>query len=78
MACACKVDKHITKIERQYGTNILPTKKTDISGEIKKFFNKTLIGLICLPFMPIIFLFVLLRGFFTKKPISIDKFIKKH
>ena len=60
MSCACKVNRHINKIEERYGTNIRPAKKTDSSGSIKTFFKKSLIGLIC----------------FTKKAISIDKLVK--
>ena len=51
-------------------------KKTDISGSIKTFFKKSLIGLICLPFIPVFFLYVLIRNCFTKKAISIDKLVK--
>jgi hypothetical protein len=76
MSCACKVGRHINKIEERYGTNVRPAKKTDISGEIKTFFKKTLIGLICLPFIPVIFLYVLIRNCFTNKAISIDKLFK--
>lgn len=76
MSCACKVNRHINKIEERYGTNVRPANKTDISGSIKTFFKKSLIGLICLPFIPIFFLYVLTRNCFTKKAISIDKLFK--
>jgi hypothetical protein len=76
MGCACKVSRHINKIEERYGTNVLPTKKTNISGEIKTAFKKVLIGLICLPFIPVMFFYVLIRNRFTKKAISIDNLFK--
>lgn len=76
MGCACKVSRHINKIEERYGTNIRPVKKTDISDSIKTFFKKSLIWLICLPFIPVFFLYVLIRNCFTKKAISIDKLVK--
>ena len=76
MGCACKVSRHINKIEERYGTNIRPAKKTDISGSIKTFFKKSLIWLICLPFIPIFFLYVLIRKKKKKKAISIDKLVK--
>ena len=76
MACACKVDKQITLIEKQYGTKVLPTKKTRMSDDVKIFFKKIAIGLICVPFIPLFFIYVLIRNCFTKKPISIDNFFK--
>lgn len=76
MSCTCKVNRHINKIEERYGTNVRPANKTDISGSIKTFFKKSLIGLICLPFIPIFFLYVLIHNCFTKKAISIDKLFK--
>ena len=76
MACACKVNRHINKIEERYGTNMLPARKTNISGTIKTFFKKTFIGLLCLPFIPIMFLYVIIRNCFSKKAITIDKLFK--
>ena len=54
MACACKVSKYLNRVEQRYGTNIRPTKKTDISGKIKTFFKKALIWIVCLSFIPIV------------------------
>lgn len=76
MGCACKVSRHISKIEEHYGTKVLPNKKTHIVDDMKMFFKKTGIFLICLPFIPIMILYVLLRKFFINKPISIDKIFK--
>lgn len=76
MGCACKVNRHISKIEERYGTKVLPNKKTHIVNDIKLFFKKTGIFLVCLPFIPIMVLYVLLRKCFTNKPMSIDKIFK--
>ena len=76
MACACKVTQHISKVEERYGTKVLPTKKTDISGMVKLVLKNILLMLLMLPFIPIIILYVLIRNCFTKKAISIDKFLK--
>ena len=76
MACACKVTQHVSKIEERYGTKVLPSKKTDISGKVKLAVKKTLFGLIILPFIPIIFLYLLIRNCFSKKAISLDKILK--
>jgi hypothetical protein len=76
MGCACKVSKHINKIEQQYGTNIRPSKKTDIGAYIKGAIKKGAIILLLLPFIPLMFVYVLVRNCFTKKTISIDKLFK--
>jgi hypothetical protein len=76
MGCACKVSKHINKIEQQYGTNIRPSKKTDIGAYIKGTIKKCAIILLLLPFIPLMFVYVLVRNCFTKKTISIDKLFK--
>lgn len=76
MSCACKVGRHINNIEKRYGTNIKPTKKTNITEEIKLLLKKGLIWLICLPFVLVFFLYVLVNNCFSKKAISIDKLVK--
>lgn len=76
MGCACKVSKHVNKIEQQYGTNIRSAKKTDIGAYIKQTLKKAVIITILLPIIPIMFLYVLVRNRFTKKAISIDKVFK--
>ena len=75
MGCACKVSRYVNKVEEHYGTSILPAKKTNISEKITIFFKKLLITLICLPFIPIAVLFLLIRNWFSKKPIYLDRFI---
>lgn len=75
--CACKVNRQISEIEKRYGTKVMSAKKTHIADDIKLFFKKMGLYIICLPFVPIIVLYILIRKCFTEKPISIDKFIRK-
>ena len=75
--CACKVSRQISEIEKRYGTKAMPAKKTHIADDINLFLKKMGIHIICLPFVPIMILYVLIRKCFTEKPISIDKFIRK-
>lgn len=77
MACACKVQTHISQIEKHYGTKILPSKKTDIKNIVKTFFKRVMVFTICLPFIPLFFIYFGVRKIFTNKPITLDKFIKK-
>lgn len=73
MGCACKVSRHINKIEEKYGTNIRPSKKTNIIEYIKNGLKKCFIMVISLPIIPIMFMYIFFRNRLTKKPISIDK-----
>ena len=76
MACACKVIKHIDKIQEVYGSND-KTVKTNIKGTIEVFFKQLFIWIITLPFMPLILILLVVRKIFTNKPISISRFIKR-
>lgn len=76
MACACKVNRQISLIEKKYGTNVLPSKKTDIANKVKLILKKGLVLMVCLPFLPIMVIYVLMRKCFTNKPITLDKLIK--
>ena len=72
MGCACKVDKQINKIHNQYGV-ATPMIKTNIKDGITIWFKKIFL----LPLYPIIFIYLVMRGFITNKPISISRFIKR-
>lgn len=76
MACACKVNKQIEKIHKIYGTE---TKRheTNIRGLVSNFFQKVLIIILYIPLTPFFSLYLLIRKFFTNKPIVIDKFVKR-
>lgn len=75
MACACKVNKQIEKINKIYGTQ--ETVKTDIRGLVSIFFKKFLLFILYIPLIPFFSLYLLIRKFFTNKPIVIDKFVKR-
>lgn len=75
MACACKVNKQIEKINKIYGTQ--KTVKTDIRGLVSIFFKKILLFILYIPLIPFFSLYLLIRKFFTNKPIIIDKFVKR-
>ena len=75
MACACKVNKQIEKINKIYGTQ--ETVKTDIRGLVSLFFKKILLFILYIPLIPFFSLYLLIRKFFTNKPIVIDKFVKR-
>ena len=76
MSCACKVVKHINKINEYYGSENRVTIKTNITDKINVFFKKLFLWVLLLPFMPIIVLYVLVNKWFFKKVISIDKLFK--
>lgn len=76
MGCACKVDKQINKIHNQYGA-VTPMIKTNIKDGMTIWFKKIFLNIILLPLYPIIFLYLVIRGFITNKPISISRFIKR-
>lgn len=76
MSCACKVTRYVNSLEKRYGTNIMPTKKTNIRESIRTNFIKIIELLLIVFFIPIIILFLIVRKIFTKKPISIDNLFK--
>lgn len=77
MACACKVGRHIDKINKQYGIENSVI-KTDIRGNMITFLKKIFVVIICLPFFPLALIFLAIRKIITDKPISITRFIKIH
>lgn len=76
MACACKVNQQLAQIEREYGVKRPSTIKRDVLAYVKTFFKKTFLWILFLPLLPFLFLSVMFRGIFTKKPIKLDKIIK--
>lgn len=76
MACACKVNNHIDKIYKQYGTH-KPLVKTNIKEKIIKGVGNVFIWILSIPIMPLIFLYFLIRKLITNKPISINGFVKQ-
>jgi hypothetical protein len=76
MACACKVTKYVNRIEKRYGNKTWNSKKSNVSGIIKNVIKKGVVILICIPIVPIMLTYILVRNCFTKKAISIDKVFK--
>ena len=77
MGCACKVQTHINQIEKHYGTKVLPNKKTNITSIVRTFLKKSVIAIICVPFIPLILFYLGIRKMFTNKPIVLDNLITK-
>lgn len=77
MACACKVNQRIDEIQKIYGTNKKKQSKTNIIGNIKIIVKQILIYLLCLPFIPVMFVFLLLNTLLFKKTISIKKILNR-
>ena len=81
MACACKVNKQIEKINKIYGTQ--ETVKTDIRGLVSIFFKKILLFILYIPLIPFFSLYLfkkVLIGLLTstfqsssKKLLFVDK-----
>lgn len=76
MGCACKVNQRINEIQKIYGHGKNKNIKTNTSGTIIILLKQFLIYLLCIPFIPIIIIFLLLNSLFFKKPISIKKILK--
>lgn len=77
MGCACKVKQQMDDIQRLYGTNIPPSKKSDIIGYLKNLLKKSLLFILTLPLFPLVFIFVVVRMVFTKSPLKLDKLVKR-
>ena len=76
MGCACKVNKHIDKINKIYGKNKV-SKKSNIRGLVSNSTQNILFSLLYILIIPFIVFYILIRKFITNKPISIDRFIKR-
>jgi hypothetical protein len=77
MACACKVNKQIEKINKLYG-NKKEQPKTNIKNSFSIILYNILIYLLYIPLIPILSVYIILRKLFTNKPISLDGFIKRN
>ena len=76
MACACKVNQQIDYLHKKYGHKIPTSKKTIIRFRVKEFFKNIGIYLLCLPFVPIMFLHILYTTIFKKdKKISVKRML---
>lgn len=77
MACACKVNRHIETIYRNYGQNV-KKKETHIKYKIKYIMQQILLLLfIIIPLFPIILVYVLFQYYYKdNNKISIVKFLR--
>ena len=76
--CHCLlIEDYLSKAEYKKIWNEIKEIYKNKTADIKLFFKKMGIYIICLPFVPVMILYVLMRKCFTEKPISIDKFIRK-
>jgi hypothetical protein len=76
MGCACKVSRHISNVEKKYGTKLQNPPKTHITERIISVFRSGIIALILIPFFPIMFLYVAVRSFFKKTPLNLYNIFK--
>lgn len=76
MGCACKVTQYVNKVNRRYGNKFSNRTKTNITEIVKTAFKKVFYGLICLPLIPFMLIYIIFHKVFSKRPISIDKIFK--
>ena len=77
MACACKVNQEIDRIHKYYSVkDSTRTDKPRMSINKKDAAITILIYIMLLPFVPFMFLFILVYAIFSKKKmISMEKFL---
>lgn len=77
MGCACKVNKHIESIYRNYAIN-QKTKKTHIRYNIKNIIQQILLLiLVIIPLFPIVLTYVLFQYYYKdNNKINITKILK--
>lgn len=76
MGCACKVGRHISNIEKQYGSKAHNSPKTHITERAVQTLKKIGVGIILIPFFPIAFVYVVGRSFLTKSPLKLYNIFK--
>lgn len=76
MGCGCKANQQISFLQKKYGDNIPKSKTTKIRETTSNAIKNVLLGVIMIPMVPIIFVCLVVRNFFTKKPINIKKTFK--
>lgn len=76
MGCACKVNRHIESIHRNYGENV-GHKKSSMRFNAKLFIQKLfLLIFVMIPLCPIILVYVLYQYYYkNNNKISISKFL---
>jgi hypothetical protein len=76
MGCNCKTNQQISYLQKKYGDKIPVSKVTHIREMVSKTIKTILLVILMIPIVPIFGLFLLIRYFFTKKPINIKKTFK--
>lgn len=74
MACACKVNKQISYLQKKYGYNTPKSKTSNIRGKIEIKIKQILLFFFVLLLLPIELFGIIFHFFINKgKPIQIDK-----
>ena len=77
MACACKVNRDISYLQKRYGVkSVVDKKETHIRQDAKVFLEKIGIFIITLPFIPVLFVWTIFRALVNKNPINISKLFR--
>lgn len=76
MACACKVSQQLDYLNKKYGEKTPESKKTNIRGRLIPMMLNILAKLFVVLLVPFMIVFIIIKAI-TKKPIKIDKFVKK-
>ena len=75
MGCNCKVNEHISKIHKNYGSKINLSWKEKISFRTIESFKYLIIILLCIIFLPLVILFYIIYGIKNKGVFNINKIL---
>lgn len=76
MGCGCKANQQISFLQKKYGNNIPSSKTTKIRETASNAIKNVLLAVMMIPIVPIVFVGLVVRNFFTKKPINIKNTFK--
>lgn len=79
MACACKVNQQIARLQKEYGDRNRRSSEpvTHISDDIRTAFKKLLTWLVVLPLIPLMVIYIIVRRVRSeKKEIHVDDFLR--
>lgn len=77
MGCACKVNRDISYLQKRYGVKNIPEQKeTHIRQNVRIFLERVGLFILTLPFIPIMFLWTIIRAAVNKTPINISKLFR--
>lgn len=75
MGCQCKVARNLERIQKLYGTNNSPKKKTNIKGIVSQRMFNLFILIITIPIAPIFFCINVFKSL-THKTIKFSKLVR--